>query len=645
MKCLPRVIIVMSVLLTRVALAKPLDGRFTESIFSTGLSKITGMAWAPDGSERLFLATKDGAIRIVEEGTLLTEPFVVLEPVFKASECGLIGIAFNPSFASNGHVYAFVTVSKTEQQILRLTADGNQSVAQEVVISGLPTRGANHDGGAVGIGPDGKLYWAIGDNGNLSGTSSDLASLASKVGRANLDGSVPEDNPFVDGAGPNNDYVWATGMRNPFTFTWQPMTERLWVNVVGTVYEQVFVPSPGDNAGWNKYESNQPNGFLPPAIAYRTNLVDNRSITVDGASRVDGVATFTTPNPHRFRPGAKVTVKGVLDSSFDETDFIIDVPSPDRFSFAQSGPDANSGGGAITGMQLGGAITGGTFWDSSGAPQDLIGDYFFGDYVSGRVMRAEIGESTRVLSVDEWVTDLVNPIDAEVGPDGDLYFAMHSGGLLRLSYAAPSQNIVVSKLHTRTFEGATTAFNVRLALAPAAATTVYVARTAGDQDVEIASGHELGFDESNWAIPQRVLLYAAPDADLLDDEATLEVSSAGLASQIVRVRVIDNLAASIGGAAGSAGERDLAGANGDAGQTSNGAGGESAVGGAPSDEGGGGRDGTADGGATTERVGQRTDGCGCRTPRTAAASTEALIALVGLLLWRRQPGRAANRET
>src|SRR5437660_829703 len=84
------------------------------------------------------------------------------------------------------------------------------------------------------------IYWAIGDNGNGSGANADLTSLASKIGRANRTGTVPGDNPFVDGAGPNNDYIWARGFRNPFTFTFQRSTGQLWSNTVGTNWEQVF---------------------------------------------------------------------------------------------------------------------------------------------------------------------------------------------------------------------------------------------------------------------------------------------------------------------------------------------------------------------------------------------------------------------
>jgi glucose/arabinose dehydrogenase len=199
-----------------------LEPGFTDGAYITdsNLNFATGLAWAPDGSNRLFVARKGGQVRVVENGALLTTPFST-DTVFTNSECGLIGLAFDRDYVTNRYLYLFMTVSSTEQQIVRYTDSGNVGMNRTVIVSGLPTVGNNHDGGAVGIGFDNKLYWAIGDLGNGTGVDANLTSLAAKVGRANLDGTVPNDNPFVDGAGPNNDYIWARGFRNPFTFTFQ----------------------------------------------------------------------------------------------------------------------------------------------------------------------------------------------------------------------------------------------------------------------------------------------------------------------------------------------------------------------------------------------------------------------------------------
>src|SRR5687767_14168482 len=160
---------------------------FSESLFAPGLTEVTGMRWAPDGSNRLFVTRQNGEVRVVANGVLLATPFAVVDPVLNWSECGLLGIAFDPNFTMNGYVYLFATVSSTEQQIIRYTAIGDTGVDKTIILDQLPTVGDTHNGGGISIGPDGKLYWAIGDNRLTTGHDQDLTSLMCKVGRANLD--------------------------------------------------------------------------------------------------------------------------------------------------------------------------------------------------------------------------------------------------------------------------------------------------------------------------------------------------------------------------------------------------------------------------------------------------------------------------
>src|SRR6185436_3995275 len=167
-----------------------------------------------------------------------------------------------------------------------------------------------------------------------------LSSLASKVSRANLDGSVPAGNPFADGPGGNNDYIWARGFRNPFSFTFQPETGELWVNCVGTSYEQVFLVHAGDHAGWTAYENDQPDGYIKPKIKYVTNGSDTRNIAAGaGAVRSNNVATFTTTAPHGFRQGEKLTITGVTDGSFNGSFYAASVTGDTNFTVAQAGAD------------------------------------------------------------------------------------------------------------------------------------------------------------------------------------------------------------------------------------------------------------------------------------------------------------------
>jgi hypothetical protein len=115
------------------------------------------------------------------------------------------------------------------------------------------------------------------------GHGDDLTSLGSKLGRVNRDGSTPSDNPFADGPGPNHDLIYARGLRNPFSMTFQPTTGRPWVNVVGTAYEQVFSLGAGDDAGYPTYESDQPAGYAAPVLAYETNVSEIGGCITGGA--------------------------------------------------------------------------------------------------------------------------------------------------------------------------------------------------------------------------------------------------------------------------------------------------------------------------------------------------------------------------
>ncbi|MCY1035941.1 PQQ-dependent sugar dehydrogenase [Corallococcus sp. BB11-1] len=554
----PLVASLFSLLLCSPALATVPAG-FTETSYTSNtLTPATGMAWAPDGSGRLFVTLKNGAIRTVamKNGALETQPntqtlvtrvFATEPTVHTNSECGLIGIAFDPNYVVNRYVYVFVTVSPSEQRIVRYTDANGTGTARTEVVRSLPTTGNNHDGGGIGFGPDGKLYWAIGDLGNGTGVDADLTSLASKVGRANLDGTPANDNPFNDGVGPNNEYIWARGFRNPFTFTFQPTTGLLWVNGVGTGYEQVFVVRRGDHAGYNDYENNQPtNGYIPPVIKYRTNGSDTRNLlATGGAVRAGGVTTFTTTGGHGFRKGERITFEGVADASFNGEFYVASAasaPGTTTFTVAQPGlPDASSGGGTAQTQALGGSITGGTFYDATLFPPEYRGNYFFGDFNTGQVTRATLAGDNSVATVDEWGTAFSSNVDMAVGPDGALYaLGFTNGTVRRVTPAAAGQKLVVTSLNLRIVEGGRAAFTVRLAQAPTAPVTVQVARAmGGSEDLSIAGSTTLTFSPTDWSVPQVVTLAAAEDEDATADTATFVVSTEGLADESVVATTID----------------------------------------------------------------------------------------------------------
>jgi MYXO-CTERM domain-containing protein len=541
--------LVLSSLAPAVARAAVLDPRFAETEFAASptLTNATGLAWAPDGSDRLFVTVKEGEVRVIKNGIVLEQPFATLAPIYTTSECGLIGIAFDPDFLANRYVYLFVTVSASEQQIVRYTVAGDVGIDKTTIVAGLPTKGANHDGGGIGFGPDGKLYWSIGDNGNGTGTNADLASLAAKVGRANRDGTVPSDNPFADGPDGNNDYIWARGFRNPFTMTFQPATGLLWLDVVGTSQEQIFVVRKGDHGGWTAYENTQPAGFITPVIRYATNLVETHNLmsaAMNGVVRVNGISTFSTLLPHGLRAGEKLAITGVANQTFDRNVFVRSVPSPNTFTVAQPGEvDANSGGGSVSTLSQGGCVTGGTFYDATQFPAEFRGNFFYGDFNSGRIMRATIDpDSNGVTSIDYFGQGIAQQVDITVGPDGALYYVGHGAKVFRAAYRSTAQGLVVSPLTHWTAEGQSVTAAVHLAVAPPGDVIVTLSRDAGDTDITVSPA-SLTFTASNWEVPQVATITAAPDEDRADDMAVISVSSDALTTEWILVHARDEIVA------------------------------------------------------------------------------------------------------
>jgi glucose/arabinose dehydrogenase len=127
------------------------------------------MAFAPDG--RLFVCLQSGQVRVInKDGVLLANAFVTLS-VDSNGERGLLGVSFDPNFASNHYVYLYYTVpgSPAHNRISRFTANGNVAAANsEFVLVDLDnlSNATNHNGGGIHFGPDGKLYAGVGENAN-----------------------------------------------------------------------------------------------------------------------------------------------------------------------------------------------------------------------------------------------------------------------------------------------------------------------------------------------------------------------------------------------------------------------------------------------------------------------------------------------
>lgn len=278
--------------------AATLPPGFTETQAAIGLASPTAMTIAPDG--RLFVCEESGEIRVIKNNALLPTPFAVVS-ADPTHERGLLGITVDPNFSANGFIYVFYTLANptAHSRVSRLTANGDVAVGGSEVIllemNPFVTTG-NHIGGALHFGPDGKLYVATGDD-DSSANSQSLDTLFGKILRINSDGSIPSDNPFFTTALGDNRAIWALGLRNPFTFGFQPGTGRLFINDVGeSTAEEINEGFAGANYGWPNCEgpcSPANSNFRDPIFSYGHGSSGTTGCAIVGA-------TFYNPATSQF---------------------------------------------------------------------------------------------------------------------------------------------------------------------------------------------------------------------------------------------------------------------------------------------------------------------------------------------------------
>ena len=280
------------VILQLVGRAATLPTGFSETLVAGGLTNPTAMSFAPDG--RLFVCLQGGQLRVIKNGALLPTPFVTVT-VDQTGERGLLGIAFDPAFATNGYLYVYYTATSpaVHNRVSRFTAKGDVAVGgSETILLELDNLGAtNHNGGAIHFGPDGKLYVAVGENANSS-NSQTLANPLGKMLRINADGSIPTNNPFYAQTSGNSRAIWALGLRNPFTFDFHS-NGRMFINDVGqSTWEEVDEGAAGANYGWPTTEgpTTDPR-FVSPLYAYQ-----HSSGTPTGCA-ITGGAFYDPPAP------------------------------------------------------------------------------------------------------------------------------------------------------------------------------------------------------------------------------------------------------------------------------------------------------------------------------------------------------------
>jgi glucose/arabinose dehydrogenase len=290
----------------------PAGLRVTLESVATGLDAPLAIVNAHDGSHRLFVVEQGGRIRIVKDGTLQPAPFLdISSRISSGGERGLLGLAFHPGFPTDPRLFVDYTDPNGDTQVSSFTVNSaspdQADPGSEVKILHVQQPYANHNGGAVVFGPDGKLFISFGDGGSggdPQGNGQNPRTLLGKILRIDVDSrsgdrqyAIPPDNPFADGAGGAPE-IWLTGLRNPWRISFDRATGDLWIGDVGqSAWEEVDVQRAGapggTNYGWNRMEGRhcfQPSsgcdesGLTMPVTEYG----HDQGCTVIGGSVVRG---------------------------------------------------------------------------------------------------------------------------------------------------------------------------------------------------------------------------------------------------------------------------------------------------------------------------------------------------------------------
>ncbi|HYX52699.1 MAG TPA: PQQ-dependent sugar dehydrogenase [Candidatus Limnocylindrales bacterium] len=240
---------------------------------ATGLTAPLDLETPPDNSGRLFVVEQGGTIHIIQNGMILASPYLdISSKVLNTNESGLLGLTFHPSFAQNGKLYIYYVRSNAGQvqsvfsELTAAPAANQVDPATERILLVVNQVGnfTNHKAGQLAFGPDGFLYFGLGDSGSEGdpfNNGQNTQTLLGKIMRIDVNSTspgrqygIPGDNPFVAGGGLPE--IYAVGFRNPFHFSFDKTTGRLFAGDVGQdKFEEVDIVTKGVNYGWSTMEA------------------------------------------------------------------------------------------------------------------------------------------------------------------------------------------------------------------------------------------------------------------------------------------------------------------------------------------------------------------------------------------------------
>ncbi len=230
---------------------------------------------AGDDTNRLFVVSQGGLIHVFENTPEVKSAKVFLDirdKVIAGGELGLLGLAFHPDYEKNGYFYVNYTAPKPLRTLIaRYSVSANNPDSadkkSERVLFYINQPYPNHNGGQIAFGPDGYFYIAVGDGGaagDPQNNGQNKSSLLGKLLRIDVDCAsgkksycIPPDNPFAGNTHGYKEEIYAYGLRNPWRFSFDPVTGWLWAGDVGqNLWEEIDVVEKGKNYGWRIMEGN-----------------------------------------------------------------------------------------------------------------------------------------------------------------------------------------------------------------------------------------------------------------------------------------------------------------------------------------------------------------------------------------------------
>jgi len=444
------------------------------------------MLQAPGDSTKWYIVEQRGVVKVFDNvnSTSSTATYIDLQgPVNNdTGEAGLLGMAFDPNFATNGRVYLSYTADPTsgssvlESRISRFTASGGVlTPGSETILLRIAQPYANHNGGNIAFGPDGDLYAGFGDGGSggdPENHSQNRSELLGKLIRIDVSAggstyAIPSDNPYAGGAlcasGVSSGSalcpeIYAYGFRNPWRWTFDRAapTPEIWLADVGqNTYEEVDRVERGGNYGWR---------FREGLHCY--NPSTNCPTTANGAPLIDPVAEYA--------------------------------------------------------HDLGISVTGGYVYRGT-AIASLAGRYLFGDFGSGRIFGL-IPDSTGVLQRQELLATSAQISSFAQGNDGEIYYVDYSGTLFKIVPASTAPSNPIKTLLSQT--GCVDANNPTQ---PAPGLIPYAPNAPFWSD---------GATKARWmALPNGTTITVAADGDWTFPIGTVLVKNFRLNNQLVETRL------------------------------------------------------------------------------------------------------------